>query len=164
MLELERVFLVKKEPNLKKHGRVEIWQSYLRNGRRLRRQIDRKVMTYEITEKTELVPGDKSKRDEQTVHLERREYILLLRLMAKRHLRKTRYRIPLGHGLTAELDVFRGRLRGLVLVEVEFPDEDAMEAFAPPAWFGREVTREKWASNSWLAGRSFKEIKSLIKK
>ena len=36
--------------------------------------------------------------------------------------RKTRYRIPLDCGLTAELDIFHGPHRGLLLVEVEFPD------------------------------------------
>jgi adenylate cyclase len=43
----------------------------------------------------------------------------LWRLTVGRRLEKTRYRIPLGR-LTIELDVFHGKLRGLIVAEVEF--------------------------------------------
>ena len=41
---------------------------------------------------------------------------------------KTRYFVPLGDGLTAEVDVYEGDLDGLVTAEVEFPDEAARAA------------------------------------
>ena len=43
-------------------------------------------------------------------------------------------------GLTIQLDVYRRKLEGLVVAEVEFPDEEAACDFRAPAWLGREVT------------------------
>ena len=71
---------------------------------------------------------------------------------------KTRYVHPLPDGLAAEIDVYHGPLDGLVTVEVEFPDEKRRAAFAPPAWFGKDVSQERWAKNSDLAGKRLAEI------
>lgn len=56
---------------------------------------------------------------------------------------KKRYVIPLEDGLKAELDIFEGCLSGLVIVEVEFPTEEAAAAFQKPAWFGEDVTFDR---------------------
>lgn len=91
----------------------------------------------------------------------REEYNLPLTEEAYRHLlakadgnilTKVRYRIPLeGTGLTVELDVFSGKFDGLVLAEVEFPDQETAESFTPPEWFGREVTFTGEYQNSRLS-------------
>lgn len=52
-------------------------------------------------------------------------------------LEKTRYLIPF-EGHTWELDVFHGANEGLVVAEIELAHEE--EAFARPAWLGREVS------------------------
>jgi len=62
-------------------------------------------------------------------------------------LTKTRYAVPLGDGLVAELDVFD--TIDLVMVEVELPD--ATTTFALPAWFGREVSQDMGYTNTALA-------------
>jgi CYTH domain-containing protein/CHAD domain-containing protein len=71
-------------------------------------------------------------------------------LTGERRVEKTRYRIPLGDH-TAELDVFEGRLAGLVVVEVEFDDQATMSGFDAPEWFGREVTDDGRYTNAALA-------------
>lgn len=91
----------------------------------------------------------------------REEYNLPLTEEAYRHLlakadgnilTKVRYRIPLeGTGLTVELDIFSGKFDGLVLAEVEFPDQETAESFTPPEWFGREVTFTGEYQNSRLS-------------
>ena len=64
---------------------------------------------------------------------------------------KTRHHVPLADGADADLDRYHDTLEGLVTVEVEFPDVAGAERFAPPAWFGTEVTgRPEW-SNAALA-------------
>ena len=63
---------------------------------------------------------------------------------------KDRYKIPLGD-YVAELDIFQAPLSPLALVEVEFPTEDAANAFAPPDWFGREVTYDAAYTNAALS-------------
>jgi CYTH domain-containing protein len=59
-----------------------------------------------------------------------------------RRLQKDRHRVPLADGLTAEVDLYRGRLEGFLVVEVEFDDDHDPDTFDPPDWFGREVTGE----------------------
>ena len=61
---------------------------------------------------------------------------------------KTRYRIPVDD-LVWEVDEFHGRHAGLVIAEIELPDED--RAFEKPPWVGAEVTPDYRYSNAWLA-------------
>lgn len=56
---------------------------------------------------------------------------------ASHYVSKTRHLIPHG-GEVLEVDVFGGKLAGLVIAEV--PPGAQSEAFAPPGWFGPEVT------------------------
>lgn len=61
---------------------------------------------------------------------------------------KTRYELPVGP-YTFEVDVFAGKHAGLVLAEVELPNEDALVAI--PAWVGEEVSGQRAYSNAFLA-------------
>ena len=63
---------------------------------------------------------------------------------------KTRYFIPLGNGLTAELDIYYGKLSGLLTAEVEFDSLSDAEAFVPPLWFGRDVSSDSRYKNASL--------------
>jgi adenylate cyclase len=61
---------------------------------------------------------------------------------------KIRHFIEAG-ALTWEVDEFLGDNAGLVVAEIEL--EDAAQAFARPAWLGREVTEERRYYNHHLA-------------
>ena len=61
---------------------------------------------------------------------------------------KTRHYVPAGE-VTFEVDEFARGNAGLVLAEVELPDEDA--AFPRPAWLGDEVTDDPRYRNTYLA-------------
>jgi len=74
----------------------------------------------------------------------------LWELTAGRRVEKTRRVMRIG-GLAAEVDEYAGALAGLVVVEIEFADEQSSRAFAPPAWFGRELTGEAAYANRSLA-------------
>lgn len=67
---------------------------------------------------------------------------------AGRIVEKTRYLIPVP-GFMFEVDVFEGRHTGLILAEVELPDEMAMPPL--PAWIGEEVTHDPRYGNFSLA-------------
>jgi CYTH domain-containing protein len=54
-------------------------------------------------------------------------------------------------GHVIELDVFEGKLRGLIVAEVEFDDPWGAESFVAPYWFGREVTDDPAYKNQRLA-------------
>ena len=47
--------------------------------------------------------------------------------------------------------MFSGKFEGLMLAEVEFPDQESADAFVPPDWFGREVTFTGEYQNSRLS-------------
>ena len=66
---------------------------------------------------------------------------------------KTRYLINAGE-YTFEVDVFHGDNEGLVIAEIELPDEDA--PFKHPSWLGREVTGDPRYYNVMLAKHPFK--------
>jgi adenylate cyclase len=72
----------------------------------------------------------------------------LLGLCGDRRLDKTRHRVPAGD-LTWEIDVFEGRLAGLIVAEIELPH--AQHRFEIPAWLGREVTDDPHFANDKLA-------------
>lgn len=65
-------------------------------------------------------------------------------------LEKTRYRVPEKSGLVFEIDVYHGPLDGLVLAEIELPDESApfdMEV----GFLGTEVTTDLAYKNAIMA-------------
>ena len=53
--------------------------------------------------------------------------------------------------LLIELDVFEGKFEGLYLAEVEFSSEEDADAFAPPDWFGEDVTLDGTYHNSRMS-------------
>ena len=53
--------------------------------------------------------------------------------------------------ILVELDIFRKNLKGLVMVEVEFPTAKAAKKFQPLEWMGKEVTEDKRYTNKNLA-------------
>jgi CYTH domain-containing protein len=62
---------------------------------------------------------------------------------------KRRHNIPYGEHLI-ELDIFEGKLNGLIVAEVEFSGLDDRDSFVAPDWFGLEVTGMHTYANSNL--------------
>jgi CYTH domain-containing protein len=158
MLEIEKTFLIKNFPEgIKNFRKDDIKQGYLSKDRQPLRLRKKKGM-FEITKKLSLKKGDESAKEEINIPLTKKEFSMLWKLVVK-HLKKTRHYCPLRGGLTAEIDVYKGKLKGLAVVEVEFRSTHQMNTFVPPKWFGKDVTQERWSTNAYLAGRSFKDIK-----
>jgi adenylate cyclase len=135
-VEVERKWLVHDLPDLSRHEGKEVIQGYIAisaDGTEVRlRQTDGKFFQ---TVKSEggLV------RDEIEIDLTQKQFEALWRAAAGRRLKKTRYTWP-WEGNMVEIDVYRGSLAGLIVAEVEFPSAHASARFAPPPWFGTEVT------------------------
>lgn len=146
-MEIERKFIVTRLPaDLEKYPRYAIEQAYLCTDPVVR--VRRKGEEYWLTCKGKGL-------------LAREEFELPLNREAYEHLRgktdgaaicKERICIPCG-SYTIELDVFGGGLAGLVMAEVEFPDEERALAFQPPEWFDREVTYDPAYTNAELSKR-----------
>jgi adenylate cyclase len=148
-MEIERKFLVTGPPNLEDTDRVELEQGYLaladEDGGaevRLRRKDDELLLTVKA--------GTGRTRVEEEIALEREPFESLWPLTAGRRVAKTRHLIPYGE-LEIEVDVYAGEIEGLIVAEVEFPDEAKADAFETPGWFGEEVTGNKDYLNETLA-------------
>jgi CYTH domain-containing protein len=154
MLEIERKFLVKTPPaDLARYPKTSIIQGYLavEPGRcqvRLRRQRDENYLSPEYYLTVKLREG--MVREEVNLSLSQENFDRLWPLTVGRRLDKTRYQIPY-QGRTIELDIFHGTLDGLILAEVEFPDESQCRDFVSPAWLGEDVTLDPAYKNTRLA-------------
>lgn len=94
--------------------------------------------------------GSLENREEREVVLSDDQFAVLWPLTEGWRLEKRRYRHA-WNGHLIEVDIFSGKHTGLVIAEVEFSSTSAAVGFAPPAWFGREITGEKNFSNARLA-------------
>lgn len=149
-MEIERKFLVRQCPEeLAAYPHSRLTQSYISRNPviRLRKTESGGCTGYVLTVKG----SGLAVRQEFELPLQEEEYNRLLTKTEGKVLQKVRYRIPLESGYTAELDIFEGELTGLCLVEVEFPDEEAMRAFTAPDWFGEDVSNSAKYHNSVLS-------------
>jgi adenylate cyclase len=148
-VEIERKFLVEQVPDeLSRYPSDEIEQGYLAvtdegTEVRLRRYGTQMFIT--------IKGGGDEARVEEEIELDPRRFDSLWPLTEGRRLGKRRYRIPAGGDLTIELDVYEGRLAGLVTAEVEFDSTRAAAAFEPPPWLRHEITDDPRYKNKRLA-------------
>lgn len=77
----------------------------------------------------------------------------LLQLCHRPLIEKVRYTIP-ESALMWEVDIFSGENEGLMIAEIELPDEAT--TFEKPAWVGEEVTTDFRYSNSSLCEKPFR--------
>lgn len=145
--EIERKWLVRDLPRLEELKGDRILQGYLSissDGTEVR--IRRKGDTYFETVKSH---GGLT-RDEIEVEISQCQFRTLWPATEGRRVEKTRYALP-WNGYQLELDVYRGALADLVVVELEFTSAEESKQFSPPAWFGEDVTDDTRYKNSSLA-------------
>ena len=92
-------------------------------------------------------------REEYNLPLTAEAYESLKGKIEGRLIEKRRYILPFGK-YKIELDIFKGKLEGLIYAEVEFPSKEEAENFSAPEWFNRELTEEPGKSNADLALRN----------
>ncbi|MCQ2260090.1 MAG: CYTH domain-containing protein [Bacteroidales bacterium] len=158
-MEIERKYLVRDLPeDLEQYEHFEIEQAYLCTSPTLR--IRRMGDAYILTVKERVITQSSAIHNrEEEFSLSPESYQRLLEKCDSGRVGKTRYRIDLQrqtgdktyNGLIAELDIFHGRHKGLILVEVEFPNTEFANNFVPPSWFGPDVSKDPRYRNSYLA-------------
>lgn len=162
-VELERTFLARELPaELKASKPVEIVDVYVPEGGahahlRLRRRGD----DYMITKKAP-VAADPSVQNEQTIALTKAEWETLAAASSRR-VEKRRHKVTIA-GRPAEIDVFMGKLTGLVLIDFEFEDLAEKATFEMPAVALAEVTDEEFVAGGMLAGKSYADIADELKR
>ena len=149
-MEIERKFLIQKLPdNIQQFPSPRIEQGYLCTNPvvRIRREDDSYILTYKSQ-------GMMS-REEYNLPLTKEAYQHLCQKTDGVFIQKTRYIIPEKENLKIELDIFHGSHQGLILAEVEFPDEQTALAYQPPSWFSEDVTFSSQYHNSYLSQHPF---------
>ena len=165
-MEIERKFLIRRLPeNYESFPHQELEQGYLCTEPvvRIRKSNDAYTLTY----KGEGLMA----REEYNLPLNKESYEHLRKKADGNIISKTRYLIPIEKpdfspdiplseqeanvSLKIELDIFDAPFRPLIIAEVEFPTENAANAFLPPAWFDEDVTRNPDYHNSNLSRRIF---------
>ena len=151
-LELERKWLVEQAPaELLSRPADQIEQGYLAVGEdgsevRVRRRAGNCSLTVKA--------GHGLSRRESEVELRADQFDALWPATEGRRIFKTRRTLGSGgedDGPVIEFDEYGGKLSGLCVAEVEFPNERAARAFTPTDWFGREVTEGDAYKNRRLA-------------
>lgn len=135
-MEIERKFVVKYLPEgIDDAPYTDIRQSYISVEPviRIRKADDEYILTIKGR-------GDIS-REEKEIFISRQEYENLRKKAETREVVKRRYFYPLEDGHTAEIDIYEGELDGFKIVEVEFESIEEAEAFTPPDFFGKDVSR-----------------------
>ncbi len=149
-LEIERKFLLQAAPkNMESVSGEVIMQGYVVGDGivRLRKKGEKYLMTVK-SKRT----ADGLSRQEWEVEIPEFVFTLIWPHKIGRSIRKVRYSVPY-HDYILEVDIFKGGLAGLILVECEFPDEASARKFVLPESLGEavEVTADKRFGNRHLA-------------
>lgn len=157
-IELERTYLVKYLPEgIEKCESREMLDIYLpASARHPQLRVRKAGEKMVITKKQPVDENDKSRQLEQTIPLNEGEFEELSAISGKR-VQKTRYKYDY-QGRTAEIDVFKGGLKGLVLADFEFDSVDEMSKLEHPDFCLAEVTEEEFLAGGLLCGKNYEDI------
>ncbi len=149
-MEIERKFLVKKNSWTRPNEGTLYIQGYLSSSPEttVRIRIAGKIGFITIKGKT---TGFSREEFEYEIPVEDAE--ILLKKCKNAPIKKIRYKVLL-NGTLWEIDEFLEENSGLLMAEVELPDEKA--SFFRPEWLGKEVTDDKRYHNSHIAQHPFK--------
>jgi len=181
-MEIERKFLVRYLPEEEPKAYIEIEQGYISTSPVIRFRSKKKNTQAEPFYVLTIKGKGMVAREEHELILKKEQYEDLKGRRIGCLIRKTRYLYPLGTiepagasgvagvatpaeavankakltELIAEVDVFDGDQKGLVMVEVEFPDQSTCEKWEKPDWFGKEVSLDHRYHNSNMINKDWK--------
>lgn len=161
-LELELTFLAKEIPKeIDGITAILLVDYYLpEDSEHPKLRIRNKAGDYEITKKIPISGTDSSAQTEHTIKLTKDEFEAL-RASSKRMVEKDRYNVTIA-GYPAEVDVFKGKLEGLVLIDFEFDSYENQAAFVKPAVCLADITQDKWAAGGVLSATSYEDLKPIL--
>lgn len=145
-MEIEKKFLVEVIPKqLEQYTKKEISQAYISTSPTIRIRKSNSDCILTIKGKGSIA------REEYELNISENQYNKLADKTETPFVIKTRYIIPIGNNLKAELDEYHSQLDGLYTVEVEFSNISDAEKFIPPNWFGKDVSNDKRYKNTSLS-------------
>ena len=162
-IELERTFLAKYLPEgLENCKRKEILDIYIpTEARHPTLRIRKNGKRYEITKK-EPLKDDPSGMKEETTTLTQEEFDELNRSLVGKRVRKLRYYYPYNDRV-AEVDVFQDLLKGLIVVDFEFPTVEEKNVFKIPEFCLIDITQEEFIAGGMVCGKSYSDIEENLR-
>lgn len=164
MVELEKTYLAKYLPaDLKKYPKkeiVDIYFPYASSHPIIR--LRKRGLNFRLTKKAPIDKNDSSRQFENTIELSKQEYNSFKQIIGKK-IEKTRYYYKY-KSRTAEIDVFKKDLKGLVVVDFEFANRSEMKNFKMPTFCLVEVTQQNFIAAGKLAGRKYSQIRKFLDK
>ena len=163
-LELELTYLAKYLPaGLSSSEHKEILDIYIpKSAEHPTLRIRRSGNKFMITKKEPTDGKDSSVQLEQTIPLTEQEFAELSQLEGRR-VKKDRYLYEC-NGRTAEIDIFKDGLDGLVLVDFEFKSAKEKALFKMPDFCLADITQEKFAAGGMLCGKTYSDIETSLSK
>ena len=148
MKEVERKFVVQSIPfSLEKYPFNNIRQGYLLiSADESEVRVRQKGDCYFLT----LKKGIGLERQEIEIEITQNQFEKLYPATVDQCLEKRRFEIQYENRLI-ELDIFTGKLNGLIIAEVEFKSVGDSKSFKAPEWFDKEVTDDARFTNRNLA-------------
>ncbi len=164
MIELEKTFLARELPKgLKSCKSKEVVDIYFpKEAKHPTIRVRKNGEKYEMTKKERLDPNDASMQKEHTIPLSKEEFLTLSKLDGKK-LSKIRYYYNY-NGRVAEIDVFQGDLKGLVLIDFEFQTVEEKDKFKMPDFCLADVTQDDFIAGGMLCGKNYKDIENELRK
>ncbi len=158
-LELEKTYLAKYLPHNLLTLRSEVISDvYIpATAEHAMLRLRHKGDTYCITKKVPVSGTDSSRQHEHTIDLSVQEYEALASCSAKKFVKRRYFTEFNGH--SAEVDVYQEDLAGLVVIDFEFPSDEAMQQFSPPDICLADVTQDALIAGGKLAGKTYEDIR-----
>ena len=166
-LELERRYLLRELPS-DLAGQENSWlivDRYIVDTRlRLRRMIEMESgeIVFKFGQKYRASSQSGVETTMTTMYLDEEEYDCLSKLEA-REIVKKRYRY-VSDGLEYGIDVFEGKLKGLILAEIECETEQDCERLQTPSFSLREVTEDIFFTGGFLSKLTREEFEAGLAK
>ena len=164
MIELERTFLAKRIPaNLRQCKHKEIIDLYIpASAVHPVLRIRKNGNSFEMTKKTPVKGDDSSEQLEQTILLSKEEFDALSKLDGKKSARDRHYFDY--NGKTAEIDVFKENLSGLVWIDFEFNSIEEKNSFKMPDFCLADVTQEKALAGGMVCGKKYADLEPILER
>ncbi|MEA2088384.1 MAG: hypothetical protein U9O55_00905 [Patescibacteria group bacterium] len=165
MIELEKTYLAKKLPeNLKSCKFKEIIDVYIpKSSEHPKLRLRKNGNKFELTKKEPVNDGDASYQEEQTIILTETEFNALNQQLEGKRVSKIRYFYDY-KGRTAEFDVFKDDLAGLVVVDFEFATLEENNNFKMPDFCLVDITQEVFIAGGMICDKIYKDIEDNLKK
>ena len=161
-IEIEKTFLAKYLPaDLNKYESVDILDVYVpKKVKNADIRIRKRNNIYTITKKSLVPDQNAGTKIEENIIITEEEFKALSKSESNK-LRKKRYYYPY-KGNMAEIDIFTGNLKGLVLVDFEFKNHEEMNKFIIPDFCLADVTEEIDIAGGVLCHSNFSILKRML--